>query len=150
VEGDEIVDGMRLDEELVGGAQQHGGPEIGEREGHGAPEMDIAGVPQQPHSGVSPVLDRHLRHLRHRHLLHLHLQNLLRIKKPDCTKSSSEAFRFYLQFSDLKKNVRSDRIGSDRIGSDQMECACAVPVPVLTQSPAQINPMARRLGLSIL
>lgn len=60
MEGDEIVDGVRLDDELERGAQQHGGAEIGEREGDGATEIAIAGVPQQTHSGVSPVLDRHL------------------------------------------------------------------------------------------
>jgi hypothetical protein len=43
MEGEEIVDGVGVDEELVGGAQQHGGAEVGEREGDGAPEIGIAG-----------------------------------------------------------------------------------------------------------
>ena len=43
-EGDEVVARMGLDEELVGGAEAHGGPEAGHGEGDGAAAVHVAGV----------------------------------------------------------------------------------------------------------
>lgn len=56
-EMDEIVNGVGLDDELIGGLQPNGGPEVAEAEGDGAAVVNVAGVAQQPHPGIRPVLD---------------------------------------------------------------------------------------------
>lgn len=56
-EMDEIVNRVGLDDELIGGLQPNGGPEVAEAEGDGAAVVNVAGVAQQPHPGIRPVLD---------------------------------------------------------------------------------------------
>lgn len=48
---------MRPDDELPRGLETDGRPEIAEGEGDGPSEVDVAGIPQQPHPRVGPVLD---------------------------------------------------------------------------------------------
>lgn len=55
---DEIVDGVRRDDELVGGTQADGGPEVAEGEGDGAAIVDVARVPQETGASEDLVLDR--------------------------------------------------------------------------------------------
>ena len=66
-EGDKIVGGVGADDEMLGGLQPDGGPEIPEREGDGAAEVDIARIPEEPYPRVRPALDRDS-HLRRRRL----------------------------------------------------------------------------------
>lgn len=72
VELDEIVGGVRGDDEVVGGLQSDGGGEVGEAEGDGAPVVDVAWVAQQSH----PRIDFVLNHSRFR----IHLQFSLSLR----------------------------------------------------------------------
>ena len=57
VEGNEIVEGMGLDDEESGGVEADGRREVGERERDGSSEVDVAGISQKSHSCIGPVLD---------------------------------------------------------------------------------------------
>ncbi|RWW54422.1 hypothetical protein BHE74_00039006 [Ensete ventricosum] len=55
--GNEIMSGVRADDEVSGGLEADGGAKIADREGDSATEVDIARVPQESDAGVSLVLD---------------------------------------------------------------------------------------------
>lgn len=72
-ENDEVVSGVGLNDELIGRLQSDGGPEVAEAEGDGTAVVDIAGVPEQTHPSVGPVLDHCLRRRRFA-LIMIHFQ----------------------------------------------------------------------------
>lgn len=57
-ENDEVVDGVGLDDEIIGRLQTHGGPEVAKAEGDRPAEINVTRVPEQAHPGVGPVLDQ--------------------------------------------------------------------------------------------
>lgn len=59
-EGNKVVGGVGADDEILRGLQPDGGPEIAEREGDGAAEVDVARVPKESYPRVRLVIDRNL------------------------------------------------------------------------------------------
>ncbi|KAL6005824.1 hypothetical protein ACLOJK_041933 [Asimina triloba] len=57
VEPDEIVRRVRLDDEIMGGLEADGGPEVSEAERYGAAEIYVAGIAEEAHTSVRLVLD---------------------------------------------------------------------------------------------
>lgn len=54
---DEIVNRMRLDDELIRRLQLNRGPEVSEAEGDCTAIVNVAWVAKQTNPGISPVLD---------------------------------------------------------------------------------------------
>lgn len=52
------MDGVGLDDEIIGRLQTHGGPEVAKAEGDRPAEINVTRVPKQAHPGVGPVLDQ--------------------------------------------------------------------------------------------
>lgn len=57
-EAEEVVSGVGLDDQILGGDEADGGEEVTEAKGDGAAVVDVAGVAQQTHPGVRLVLHR--------------------------------------------------------------------------------------------
>lgn len=60
---DEIVEWMRLDEEMLGWLELDGSPEVANSEGDCTAEVNIARVSQKSDPSKRPMLDRRLRRL---------------------------------------------------------------------------------------
>lgn len=84
-ENDEIVSGVRLNDQLIGRLQSDGGPEVAEAERDGTAEVDIAGVPEKTHPSVGPVLDHSLRRRRFALIImiHFHFQTFTSLPHSD-------------------------------------------------------------------